>query len=136
MRNQSLPPQHPDDSDAKKELKRDLTFLLLMILVCGSFTGGFFVWKRKSERTGCILNIRNMQQASRGYLGMNGLRIGDPLAWSDLVGPGKMMTIEPKCPAGGKYRFLGKHPAIGVLLLECSHGDTALKHKPDFYADW
>ncbi len=125
-----------NESDAKRELKRDLISFLLMILVCGSIAGGFLVWKRKEDRRVCLLYIRNMQQAVRSYCGMHGLREGDPLDLANFVGPGKFMRNEPKCPAGGKYRFLGKIPLEGELALECSLCNSPYNHKPEKYSDW
>lgn len=93
-------------------------------------------WKRNSEREGCIHNIRNVQQVMRGYMGMNGHNPETQVpefTKESLIGPGKFMDSEPRCPGGGTYTWIeGRHPAIGVLTLRCSCRD----HVPADYSEW
>lgn len=84
-----------------------------------------------SYRAGCIMNIRNVQQAVRGSQGMNNEREGDPINWSEIFGPSKMLQ-QPVCPAGGTYTFSKVHPKAGKLACTCSHAN----HVPPDHHDW
>jgi len=59
-----------------KAIKSGMTLLELtvVILVLLSLIAILFVgaraWKRGSDRAGCIMNIRNVQQAARGHMNM------------------------------------------------------------------
>jgi len=67
-----------------------MTRLELVVVICalGTVVRGFFyaamVWKRGSDRSATILNIRNCQQAMRGHQGMKQLDEGDPFTVRDL----------------------------------------------------
>ena len=126
----------PEQDAKKSDLKWGLLLTLFTIMVGATIGTGISAWRRGSNRAHCILNIRNVQQAVRSYGGVNGQKVGDPLDWTDLIGPGKFIVKEPRCPAGGKYRLLSKQPAVGVLALECSLCNTPQNHKPDKYSDW
>lgn len=104
-----------------------LIFSLISILFLG--TRGLI---DGSDRAGCILNTRNVQQAVRSYQGMNSKNYGDPIDWSEIFGPGKMMEREPVCPAGGTYTFSKVHPDVGKFACTCSHAD----HVPPNHHDW
>lgn len=123
------------DSTNSDERKRIVEISLIAVLVSVLAAFALISWKRGSDRAGCILNIRNVQQAVRAHHGVRGLTLGDPLLFSDIVGPGKYLD-SVICPGGGTYRFLGKIPDIGVLAIECSLCDSPENHKPDKYSDW
>lgn len=78
------------------------------------------------------MNIRNVQQALRGYEGMNQKNSGEQINWSEIIGPGKMFEREPVCPAGGTYTFSKVHTELGKLVCTCSHAD----HVPPDHHDW
>jgi hypothetical protein len=126
----------PEQDPQKSDLKWGLLLTLFTIIVGATIGTGISAWMRGSNRSHCILNIRNAQQAVRSYGGVQDIGVGEPIDWTDLVGPGKLLSKEPRCPAGGKYRFLEKYPGIGVLALECSLCNTPQNHKPDKYSDW
>ena len=92
---------------------------------------GARAWKKGSDRAACIINMRNMQQAVRGYETANGLKPGDPIPWERIY---SKSLKKPVCPGGGKYTFSKTIPKTGVLACECEHAD----HLPDgaVYADW
>jgi hypothetical protein len=96
---------------------------------------GARAWKRGSDRAGCIMNIRNVQQATRSYQNMNGLKIGDPLPIAKIIGPGQFIETNPKCPAGGAYTYSKKIPKIGDLACECEHAQSE-NHTPASHGDW
>jgi hypothetical protein len=91
---------------------------------------------RDAARAGCLLNIRNVQQAMRSYMGMNGHNSETQVpefSKKSIIGPEKYLDSEPKCPGGGTYTWIeGYHPAMGVLILRCSCRD----HFPVDYSNW
>ena len=80
------------------------------------------------------MNIRNAQQAMRSYQNMNGLTPGGAGFWKKEVGgPNLFLEFEPECPSGGNYVWAeGKFPAVGELVLRCSHD----RHVPARHEDW
>ncbi len=90
-----------------KSLKRKsgmtLLELTVVILVLLSLISILFVgaraWKKGSDRAGCIINIRNTQQACRGFENMNP---GVTYVAGDIFGSTAFLKF-PKCPtAPGK----------------------------------
>ena len=110
--------------------------MICSLLVVGGLILWFFKWKRDSDRAGCIMNIRNVQQGMRSYMGMNGhVPQADVPGFSldTLIGQGAFLDAEPRCPSGGTYTWIeGVHPPVGVLMLRCSHPD----HVPANHSDW
>lgn len=104
-----------------------LVFSIIPILFVGARA-----WKEGSDRAACIMQTRNVQQAVRGYGGMNGLNPGDPLDWNEIFGPGKLLDQRPTCPTGGTYTFVDTIPPVGTLAGQCSHAD----HVPPDHDDW
>lgn len=114
---------------------RGVETALILLLVAALLGAGLFVWKRKSDRAACILNIRNVQQAVRAYQGTRQVIEGSPMDWTKIMGPGGLLR-RTYCPCGGIYRFKDRMPAVGVLALECSLGGEPHKHVPERYSDW
>lgn len=109
----------------------DLTGALPLLMINSVLFVGARAWKKGSGRAGCILNIRNVQQAIRGYQNMNDLKPGDPIPWGEIFGEDKFLA-KPICPDGGSYTFLTKFPDVGALACTCSHAD----HEPAQHTDW
>jgi hypothetical protein len=112
-----------------------VTTALPMLSATSVMFVGARAWKRGSDRAGCIMNIRNVQQATRSYQNMNGLKIGDPLPLARIIGPGQFIETNPRCPAGGAYTFSKKIPEIGDLACECEHAQSE-NHTPASHGDW
>ena len=93
---------------------------------------GARAWKKGSDRAACILNVRNIQQAIRGYQGMNSLNIGDPIPWDKIIGEGAFLKNWPICGAGGTYIYTKTVPAVGKLACECPVAEHAVPN----HADW
>jgi hypothetical protein len=91
--------------------------------------------KRGSGSAGCIMNIRNVQQAVRGHQNLNNLNNGDPIDWKKIIGPDGYMQ-EPKCPDGGTYTFVKSFPATGVLACTCSKVGDSQGHEPADHSEW
>src|SRR5690348_7996294 len=84
-------------------LELTVVILVLLSLIAILFVGAR-AWKRGSDRAGCILNLRQAQQAVRAYQNVNQLNDGATLnVATDLMGPGKLIEVTPRCPGGGDY---------------------------------
>jgi type II secretory pathway pseudopilin PulG len=92
-----------------KAIKSGMTLLELtvVILVLLSLIAILFIgaraWKKGSDRAGCIMNIRNVQQAVRGHQNMTNSNSTTP-AESAIYGANGYMST-PSCPAGGTYTY-------------------------------
>lgn len=126
----------------KKKSGMTLLELTVVILVLLSLISILFVgaraWKRGSDRAGCILNIRNMQQAVRSHQNMHSLAEGATIPYATIVGSGAYVETTPDCPGDGDYSVVagGTFPvtAIGTPVVTCdsSTGD----HAPSSTAGW
>ena len=131
-------------TNTQKTVKSGMTLieLTVVILVLLSLISILFVgaraWKRGSDRAGCIMNIRNVQQGMRSYQNMNGHNAGEVVsgAYREIVGPGKFVESSPDCPGTGTYSNKGDTlPEQGVLYMTCSLA-SAEKHVPSDFRDW
>jgi type II secretory pathway pseudopilin PulG len=64
-------------------LELTVVILVLLSLISILFVGAR-AWKKGSDRSANIMNIRNTQQAMRGHENMKGLLVGDAFAQADL----------------------------------------------------
>lgn len=108
-----------------------LVLLLILPFMSVLFVGAR-AWKKGSDRAACIMQTRNLQQAVRSHQNLNSLKVGDPLDWNEIFGPGKLLDQQPACPLGGTYTFTNTIPPIGTLVGQCSHAD----HWPADHNDW
>lgn len=88
------------------------------------------------QRSECIVNQRNLQAAVRGYQNMKGLNVGDPIAFDELIGVGKLLSTMPACSSGKPYTLLKTIPPLGKLIATCNHRDEGGRHVPPKFADW
>lgn len=129
----------------KKAKGMTLLELTVVILVLLSLISILFVgaqaWKRGSDRSANIMNIRNVQQAVRGHENMRGLAVDAALPSDIIVGANGYMK-EPTPPnADITYAgaYLGTVPAVGTLYLNPTYGDgtSALYHpEAGSYTEW
>jgi prepilin-type N-terminal cleavage/methylation domain-containing protein len=122
-------------------LELTVVILVLLSLISILFIGAR-AWKKGSDRAGCIMNIRNVQQAVRSHANMRGLSEGAAFTESDVFGPGKYMekTIaELACPQEGPGAYTaaaaGEVPEVGILYVECDVAETD-DHVPSEHGDW
>lgn len=117
--------------------------IVILLLFLGMTWVAVAAWKGGADRSACILNIRHMQLAVRGYSNAQSLNPGDDTSLQspsvvlqdELVGAGKFLGQSPQCPAGGSYTLGGNEiPAIGTLYMSCSLGSEG--HAPENYASW
>jgi type II secretory pathway pseudopilin PulG len=64
-------------------LELTVVILVLLSLISILFVGAR-AWKKGSDRSANIMNIRNTQQAMRGHENMNSLNVGDDFLKADL----------------------------------------------------
>jgi type II secretory pathway pseudopilin PulG len=114
-----------------------VVILVLLSLISILFVGAR-AWKRGSDRAGCIMNIRNVQQGMRSFQNMNGHTAGATVAGAqtEIIGNDKFVETTPTCPAAGNYTIGGDNlPAVGVLYMTCSLAGSD-NHEPTLHADW
>lgn len=127
-------------NNLKKSKGMTLIELTVVILVLLSLISVLFIgaqaWKEGSDRSQCILNIRNAQTAGRSYQNMNQLAVGASYTAATAVyGAGKFLETAPTCPSAGSYSWKTTIPAIGTLFMECSLNTTS-NHKPANTNGW
>lgn len=125
----------------------DVVAIIAVILLVGA---GFFtfsaVWKKGSDRAGCILQIRFMQQAVRSCQGVDGYyyysqnKSKGVIPVDEIIGSGKYLEVRPVCPAGGSYDLPAsgggiRVPDIGGQVMHCSL-EGSHDHKPDDVSGW
>lgn len=113
-------------------LELTVVILVLLLLITVLFVGAR-AWKRGSDRTANILNIRNVQQAVRAHSNMTGLIPGSStlhhetlFAGSDADSSqaglvGLYYLPEPKPPSASgvtSYTYLNVVPEIGQLYIQ------------------
>lgn len=114
-----------------------VVILVLLSLISILFVGAR-AWKKGSDRAGCIMNIRNVQQGMRSFQNMNGHEAGDTVvgAKTEIIGSNKFVESTPICPGSGAYTYGDDVlPLVGTLYMVC---DLAVgeKHVPSAYTDW
>ncbi|RYD22837.1 MAG: type II secretion system protein [Verrucomicrobiaceae bacterium] len=124
---------------------------ILLTLISILFIGSR-AWKRGSDRSSCVLTLRNVQVATRSYQNMYGYNYGGrPYAdngtqdiASHLYSKGyieqrlfQQAVGMASCPSGGHYEITTPDvfPAQGELFMTCSLSD-AESHMPSAHADW
>ncbi|KAB2640434.1 MAG: prepilin-type N-terminal cleavage/methylation domain-containing protein [Verrucomicrobia bacterium] len=128
----------------KRQSGMTLLELTVVILVLLSLISILFIgaraWKKGADRAGCILNIRNFQQATRSYANMHELNPGDTCAALNtvIIGTGLFMEKAPTCPSAGTYSGTTAVliPAVGTVALTCSLGTTTDAHAPAKTEEW
>ena len=97
-------------------LELTVVILVLLSLISILFVGAR-AWKKGSDRSANIMNIRNTQQAMRGHENMKGLLVGAAFVQTDLEAYMKMPTtvatvtytpkdvITPQAPAAGATTY-------------------------------
>lgn len=115
-------------------LELTVVILVLLSLISILFIGAR-AWKKGSDRAGCIMNIRNVQQAVRGHQNMNNLIAGTELVAATKIWGANGYLNAPNCPGGGGYVPTETVPGPGVLYLTCTLAGT-LDHVPTGTGDW
>jgi prepilin-type N-terminal cleavage/methylation domain-containing protein len=132
----------PELKIAPKSRGMTLLELTVVILVLLSLISILFIgaraWKKGSDRSACIMQIRNVQQAVRSHCNMNAVNPGATVTGLQtlVIGTGKFIEKTPSCPASGTYSYGGNTvPSIGTLYMTCSLSSSD-SHVPVSYTDW
>jgi len=121
-----------------------VVIIFVLLLFLGMAFIGATAWKRGADRSGCLLNIRHMQVAVRGFANSRGLHPGADTASTfpplmleaEIVGVGKFIPSTPNCPGKGLYTLGGNTvPPIGTLYMTCSLEETE-DHIPSQIGSW
>ena len=116
-------------------LELTVVILVLLSLVSILFLGAR-AWKKGSDRSCCVMNIRNTQQAVRAYQNMYQIPTGAALELEGtVIGPGKFIERPPRCPSGGEYEPAGVMPPQGSLAISCNLASSQ-GHNPPVNSDW
>ena len=122
-------------------LEMTVVILVLLSLISILFVGAN-AWKKGSDRTLCIMNIRNVQSGIRSFSNLYGHGPGEsvPGLQIRIVGLGKFVEQTPSCPASGTYAYgpdFGPDtiPPVGEVYLQCSLSTTS-GHVPTDFGDW
>ncbi len=132
-------------------LELTIVIAALLALVSILFVGAR-AWKRGSDRSGCIMNLYNMQMATRSYQNMYGYDYGGhPYAENGTQNIAIILFTKgyieqhlydevrgvSKCPAGGSYfcAVPDLFPDAGHLYMTCSLS-VSDDHSPTSHLDW
>jgi type II secretory pathway pseudopilin PulG len=147
-----------NNSSPRVVMHRGLSLLELTVVIATllSLVSVLFIgaraWKRGSERSSCILTLRNIQMATRSYQNLYGYDYGGhPYAdrgtqdiAEHLYAKGYIESTiyqqargQKKCPSGGSYScpLPNIFPQEGRLYAECSLAGSD-EHVPKSLAGW
>ena len=120
-------------------LELTVVILVLLSLISILFIGAR-AWKKGSDRAGCILNLRNIQQAVRGDQNMKNKTFGDTgIVDGSIIGASGYLTKIPACPATNTAYTIavaGTYPADGTLYAACPDIATLPDHIVADPAGW
>ena len=135
--NASPSPRHLQKALKKGMSLLELTVVILVLLSLMTLLMiGTSTWKRGADRSACILNIRNTQNAVRAYQNVRGVPEGSLINIpTQVMGPGGFLEIIPECPGGGIYTPLDHIPYEGELAITCNLAPNQA-HVPNSYSDW
>lgn len=105
------------DKAAMTLLELTVAILVLLTLVSILFIGAR-AWKKGSDRSANIMNVRNIQQAVRGHQNMMEKTATDTLNSAILFGSSGYLN-EPKPPVSSvnSYAYSSTYGDIGVLYV-------------------
>lgn len=112
-------------------LEITVVITVMMALIAVLFIGAS-AWKSGSDRSGCLVNIRNVQLAARSYQNMYAFNQGVEFNSSMIIGLNSFIPQAPTCPAGGNYTFATIFPPTGTLFMTCS----VTSHVPPNHTGW
>ncbi|MEO7099674.1 MAG: prepilin-type N-terminal cleavage/methylation domain-containing protein [Luteolibacter sp.] len=102
-------------------LELTVVILVLLSLISILFVGAR-AWKKGSDRSANILNVRNVQQAVRGHQNTRGLSTSDTVTLTEIFGTlGYLKEPKPPVVAVGidtTYSYETKYPEVGTLFIK------------------
>lgn len=116
-------------------LEMTVVILVLLSLISILFIGAR-AWMKGAHLSGCILNIRSAQMAVRAYQNIRAVPEGTTLnMFTDIIGPGKFLEVNPVCPGGGDYEHIGHVPYPGEFAITCNLA-VSEDHFPKAGGEW
>jgi type II secretory pathway pseudopilin PulG len=115
--------------------------MTVVVMVLLTLIGILFVaasrWKRGVDRAANIMNLRNAQQAMRGYSLANQIQVGDPVPQNVIFGPdGYLLFPEPVATVTYDVPDQISTPP-GILYLRASaDGAPTPKATPNAYGPY
>ena len=106
--------------------------ITVMMALIGILFLGATAWKSGSDRSNCLVNIRNVQLAARSYQNMYAINPGAEFTNTMIIGPSSFVPQSPSCPASGTYSFATTFPSTGTLFMTCS----LESHVPPSHTGW
>ena len=122
-------------------LELTVVILVLLSLISILFIGAR-AWKKGADRAGCILNIRNVQQAVRGYMNMHPELTVPPASTVIYDATGNLYMKTPLCPANTATSYTYTVPATvaaatpGTIFLACGNIAAEPDHVPQNTGAW
>jgi len=130
--NQSIQSKGSKRSKGMTLLELTVVILVLLSLITILFVGAR-AWKKGSDRSANIMNIRNCQQAMRGYQNMYEKKPGDAFTEDQLTDYVKM----PVAPNSDLTYTAGTEiTEIGTLWLDVTDDDGGYTPDTTLTADW
>jgi hypothetical protein len=123
----------PGNLGSRRTMVRSMVLVSLPLLILLSDHR----WKIAHQTSGCILMIRNIQQAVRSHQGMRSLSVGEPMPWNEIFGPKKFVPIDgKKCPGGQPYRLTPHVPQMGEVAAQCPDPEHQRRMKQTDTSHW
>ena len=97
-------------------LELTVVILVLLSLISILFVGAR-AWKKGSDRSANILNVRNVQQAVRGHQNTRGYTTADTVTLTDIFGTSGYLKQPTPPITGVTYAFGTNYPAVGTLFI-------------------
>ena len=94
-------------------LELTVVILVLLSLISILFVGAR-AWKKGSDRSANIMNVRNVQQAARGYENMNQLSVGAAIPSATVLFGDDGYLKAPTPPAGGEAAAYTYSDVVGA----------------------
>ncbi|MFM7182053.1 MAG: type II secretion system protein [Verrucomicrobiales bacterium] len=112
-------------------LEITVVITVILSLIAVLFIGAR-AWKAGSDRSTCLVNIRNVQLAARSYQNMYAINLGAEFNNTMIIGANSFIPQAPSCPAEGAYTFATTFPATGTLFMTCN----VEGHEPPGHGGW
>lgn len=122
-------------------LELTVVIVVLLSLIAILFVGAR-AWKRGSDHSANIINIRNVQLAVRAHANTQALAIGSRLVDSDIIGPNKYLiaVFPPNLEINYVDKFSDEVPPIGTLYLTPEYTNAVASSDfapvPGSYTEW
>lgn len=116
-----------------------VVILVLLALIAVLFVGAR-AYMKASDKTACVMNQRNIQQACRAFFNLN--PTASAVALTDIItqdaGEEKFMGAAPTCPTDRTAAYVlaetARDTPVGTLFTSCPNTEDT--HTPDETGNW